>query len=122
MMANIRRCGKPMAVFRGLSRQPTTSQHSTRRGIAALIPPLDQFAPLDVVDLMDILNFKKYPRFISCHVGTKDGDFECTVEAALDVGPRAVKLVTPSGGYKYGVFVRNEKEKQIEYTGENDPL
>jgi hypothetical protein len=103
----------PGAVFRGLS--PANSLHSTRRGIAAILPPADQFTMLGVCDVLAC-----YPNAsISCRVGTKDGDFDCTVESEVTLGgTKAVKLVSPQGGCKYGVFVHTEKP--IKYTGEKE--
>jgi hypothetical protein len=104
---------EPSAVLRGVS--PPISRHSTRRCIGALIPPRDQFTSLEAVDL-----FQLYPNaIISCHVGTKDGYFNCYVHPEASVGPRAVKLVSQhNGACKIGVFVRNEKP--IEFTGEKE--
>jgi hypothetical protein len=56
---------------------------------------------------------------ISCRVGTKDGDFDCTVESEATLGgTKAVKLVSPAGGCKYGVFVQTKQP--IKYTGETE--
>jgi hypothetical protein len=96
----------PTVVFRGFSRP--NSEHSTRRGIAAFIPPLDQFTWLKVVDLLDLMPHPQAATTtaISFKVGTKDG---CIINCYLHpaaFGPRAIKLVLqPSGVCKYGVFV-----------------
>jgi hypothetical protein len=103
------------AVFRGLSPANSHSQHSTRRGIAAILPPFAQFTSLDVVDVL-----AEYPNTnISCRVDTKNGHFDCKVEseATLD-GTMAVKLASRTGGCKYGVFVYTQQS--IKYTGKTE--
>jgi hypothetical protein len=105
-----------VAVLRGLN--PCSSQYSTLRGIAPLIPPRNQFTFLDAVDLFP--NKVGPDDIISCHVGTRNGDRTYKVRSkAQTLGPLAVDLV--GSGYddcKCGVFVRTETP--IEYCGEKD--
>lgn len=58
---------QPTGVFHGL-RPASSHQHSTCRGIGALIPPLDKFTRLDAVDLRE-----EFPNTsIACDMGIKD--------------------------------------------------
>ena len=105
----------PGAVFRGLSPANAHSPYLTRRGIATIIPPASKFDYLKVVDVLALHPNAK----ISCRVGTKDKEFNCEVESEPTlVNTGAVKLVSPRGGCKYGVFVKNEKP--IKFIGEKD--
>jgi hypothetical protein len=70
-------------------------------------------------------NYDPLTSSISCLVGSKDGEFHCAVKPALHVGCCAVELVTPTGGSKFGVFVRNATQimpmpMPIDYIGESE--